>query len=413
MTEAGGAKRKGGWRGGRSGGGRGSSGDRPGSGGRADHKRRRYQHSAGITPGGPDAGFRVGARGFLVSCVTGKEAPAGREAVGLVEEVWEGLMTARAAAAAGDDPPGAAAAAPAAPPPADLGGALEADLASLREGRGQGGGGGGGGGAPFSPTFKWHGLGVGCLVFVSMARPPKPGPPLPPLPAAAGGGPGPGPEGAGGDKEGEGAAPAPGEPPPPPPAPATPALPGPVDIALALATSILASGQGRARHVLRLLPVEAVVPATLASLTSAVSGLARRHLPGAAEGGAAGGGGGGGDGDTKHEEKKAAAAAATYAVQYEHRSSSSLDRMAVINALVDGIPPGHAVNLGSPDVTVLASAVRGQVSLGVVPGYAALHKLNLRELACPSPGAAKAREEREARRLKGGGEGEAGGGAKE
>jgi hypothetical protein len=127
-------------------------------------------------------------------------------------------------------------------------------------------------------------------------------------------------------------------------------------------------------------------------LTSGISGLARRHLKGKAGGGTgekdapdAGKGG-------ENEEKLP-----TFAVQYEHRSSSHLDRLAVINALVDGVPPGHTVNLSTPDITILASAVRGQVSLGVVPGYARLHKLNLRELACPSPEAAKAREEREAK----------------
>jgi flagellar biosynthesis component FlhA len=69
--------------------------------------------------------------------------------------------------------------------------------------------------------------------------------------------------------------------------------------------------------------------------------------------------------------------------------------MDVINALVAGVPADHPVRLEAPDVTILASAVRGLAAVSVIPGYARLARLNLRELACPSAGAVKAREEKE------------------
>ena len=272
----------------------------------------------------------------------------------MVEGVWEELMK-----------DGEGGSRPAEAPPADLGGALEAELASLREkGKGKEE-------APssssFDPAFKWHALGVGCLVFISMAKPPKVAPPVPGVP---------------GEEGGEKAAEASPQPPL--------SYPGPVEVALHLARGVAASGQGVARHVLRVLPVEAIVPATLPSLTSAVGGLARRLLPG----------------KVGEPAADAPSSLPSYAVQYEHRSSSNLGRMDVVNALVDGVPPGHPVCLGDPDVSILASAVRGQVCLAVVPGYGRLAKLNLRELACPTPEAAKAREEREAKaraRKEGGG----------
>jgi len=116
---------------------------------------KRHKFSGG--PGQPS--LPLPGRGFLVSCVAGKEAQACREAAGALKEAYSELR----------EKQGSGAEAPAAAPASDLGTALDADLASLAEK---------GGSDPAAPPLKTATLGAG-LAFLSLPAIPSPGEPTP------------------------------------------------------------------------------------------------------------------------------------------------------------------------------------------------------------------------------------------
>jgi hypothetical protein len=76
-----------------------------------------------------------------------------------------------------------------------------------------------------------------------------------------------------------------------------------------------------------------------------------------------------------------AAAGATFAVEFEHRSSSKLKRAEVINLIAQAVPqPPYKVHLNAPDQTIIVQLVRNTAALSVVAGFKGLAKLNLRRL---------------------------------
>ena len=91
--------------------------------------------------------------------------------------------------------------------------------------------------------------------------------------------------------------------------------PGPVEIVQAMAEDVQKTRQCRARLCIRFTPVEAVCYAKLEDMTLAASKVVNPHFP-----------------DGEDAEPR------TYAVHYEHRASLNLDRLKVINAVIDGIP---------------------------------------------------------------------------
>lgn len=70
-----------------------------------------------------------------------------------------------------------------------------------------------------------------------------------------------------------------------------------------------------------------------------------------------------------------------YAIDYEHRASKKMDRMAVIEALAKNVPAPHTVDLSNPDITITVQVMKNACCLGWVKEYKELGKYNLQRLA--------------------------------
>lgn len=91
-----------------------------------------------------------------------------------------------------------------------------------------------------------------------------------------------------------------------------PAGPGPADILVAIADDVRKTKQSKTRFCMRFTPVDTVCRGTLDEMRKAASDVVLPHFP-------------------KEGPAK------TFAVNYEHRASANLDRMSVINAVLEGI----------------------------------------------------------------------------
>ncbi|KAK6937192.1 THUMP domain [Dillenia turbinata] len=74
-----------------------------------------------------------------------------------------------------------------------------------------------------------------------------------------------------------------------------------------------------------------------------------------------------------------------FAVLYEARANSGIDRMKMINAVAKSIPGPHKVDLSNPDKTIIVQIVKTICLLGVVKKYKELAKYNLRQLTSSNP----------------------------
>ena len=84
-------------------------------------------------------------------------------------------------------------------------------------------------------------------------------------------------------------------------------------------------------------------------------------------------------------EATAALPAKKFSIVFEARSCDGLklDRMEVITALAQLVPPPHTVCLDAPDLVVMVQVVKSAAALSVVDDYYTLLKYNLRSLTTP------------------------------
>ncbi|KAL4426982.1 hypothetical protein ABPG77_009543 [Micractinium sp. CCAP 211/92] len=118
-----------------------------GAGGKPSKKR--YLNKA--PPSGSKSGIPLQTRGVLLSCTTGREQQAGREAASLLTEFYErlgGTWKQQAAGAAADE----AAATDGADAPSDIAAALASEVAELKQGARQ--------------PFYYHLIGVNSVVYL-------------------------------------------------------------------------------------------------------------------------------------------------------------------------------------------------------------------------------------------------------
>jgi tRNA(Ser,Leu) C12 N-acetylase TAN1 len=145
------------------------------------------------------------------------------------------------------------------------------------------------------------------------------------------------------------------------------AAPRPSEVAADVVAHVKATKALPARFLLKVLPVEA---SSFVGVDE-ISKLAQSYLP----------------------ERFAALAAAngtesvTFAVEVERRACAGADARAVIDAVAKAVPAPHKVNLGKPDVTVIAQLVRNVCALSVAPRYKALCKYNVRVASEPEDAA--------------------------
>ncbi|XP_051181017.1 uncharacterized protein [Lolium perenne] len=135
--------------------------------------------------------------------------------------------------------------------------------------------------------------------------------------------------------------------------------PGPVEIVQNLMSSAASTRKHMSRFLLRVCPAEVVCYASEEEITRAISPLVEKYFP------------------------KESPSGHKFAVLYEARSNTGIDRMKVINAVAKSIPQAHKVDLSNPDKTIIVQIAKTICMIGVVERYKELAKFNLRQLTSP------------------------------
>nr|CAD1840036.1 unnamed protein product [Ananas comosus var. bracteatus] len=135
--------------------------------------------------------------------------------------------------------------------------------------------------------------------------------------------------------------------------------PSPVDIVQRMMSSAASTRKHMSRFILRVLPAELTCYASEEEITKAIKPLVEQYFP------------------------SAATTPVKFAVLYEARSNTGIDRMKIINAVAKSIPPPHKVDLSNPDKTIVVEIVKTICLVGVVERYKELLKYNLRQLTAP------------------------------
>ncbi|KAM7509883.1 hypothetical protein LguiB_008758 [Lonicera macranthoides] len=132
--------------------------------------------------------------------------------------------------------------------------------------------------------------------------------------------------------------------------------PSPSDIVRHTMTSVASTRKHMSRFILRVLPVEVTCYPSEEEISRAIKPLIERYFPA----------------ETQTPQK--------FAVLYEARANTGVDRMKIINAVAKSIPEPHKVDLNNPDRSIVVQIARTVCSIGVVEKYKELAKYNLRQL---------------------------------
>ncbi|XP_065867538.1 uncharacterized protein [Euphorbia lathyris] len=135
--------------------------------------------------------------------------------------------------------------------------------------------------------------------------------------------------------------------------------PSPKDIAQHMMTSLASTKKHMSRFILRVLPVEASCYSSEEEISKAMEPIVAKHFPS----------------DSQDPHK--------FAVLYEARANSGIERMKIINAVAKSVPGPHKVDLSNPDKTIVVEIVKTVCLIGVVEKYKELAKYNLRQLTSP------------------------------
>eukprot|EP00884_Botryococcus_braunii_P004450 jgi/Botrbrau1/14005/Bobra.150_1s0015.1 len=228
-----------------------------------------------------NAALPLRTRGFLISCLGGKESQGAQESIRLLEEAYETLYPEGHGQIAAHNA-------------TDLAEALEDEIAGIKD--------------KSKDVFSYNKTGIPGLVYITM-----------------------------GDDNGG---------------------PGPLELVAHIAKRVRDARNPQSRTLLRFLPVEKVCHASMEAIGKAAQELLPQHFPAGPD-----------------------AEPLTYAVQYEHRASGSLDRGDLINKVIEGIDKIHKVNLTTPQKTIVVQVVKMCCAISVVDDYRSNLKYNLRELA--------------------------------
>ncbi|KAL3529998.1 hypothetical protein ACH5RR_009320 [Cinchona calisaya] len=137
--------------------------------------------------------------------------------------------------------------------------------------------------------------------------------------------------------------------------------PSPKDIVQYMMTSLASTRKHVSRFMLRVLPVELTCYASEEEILRAIKPLISQNFPVEAE--------------NPHK----------FAVLYEARANTGIDRMKIINAVAKSVPPPHKVDLSNPDINIIVQIVKTVCLIGVVEKYKELSKFNLRQLTSSKP----------------------------
>ncbi|KAJ1276017.1 hypothetical protein BS78_05G181700 [Paspalum vaginatum] len=135
--------------------------------------------------------------------------------------------------------------------------------------------------------------------------------------------------------------------------------PGPVEIVQNMMSSVASTRKHMSRFILRVLPVEVACYASEEEITKAISPIVEKYFP------------------------KECPSGHKFAVLYEARSNTGIDRMKIINTVAKSVPQPHKVDLSNPDKTIIVQIAKTICMIGVVERYKQLAKFNLRQLTSP------------------------------
>ncbi|CAD6253503.1 unnamed protein product [Miscanthus lutarioriparius] len=130
--------------------------------------------------------------------------------------------------------------------------------------------------------------------------------------------------------------------------------PGPVEIVQNMMSSAASTRKHMSRFILRVLPAEVACYASKEEITKAISPLVEKYFP------------------------KECPSSHKFAVLYEARSNTGIDRMKIINAVAKSVPQPHKVDLSNPDKTIVVQIAKhgalALLGLGVT-GHVMLQEL--------------------------------------
>ncbi|KAG5253836.1 THUMP domain-containing family protein [Salix suchowensis] len=132
--------------------------------------------------------------------------------------------------------------------------------------------------------------------------------------------------------------------------------PCPKDIVQHMMTSAASTRKHMSRFILRVLPIEVACYASEEEISRAIAPVVEKYFPV----------------DTQDPQK--------FAVMYEARANSGIDRMKIINSVAKSVPGPHKVDLSNPDKTIVVEIVKTLCLIGVIEKYKELSKYNLRQL---------------------------------
>ncbi|KAG6762296.1 hypothetical protein POTOM_032788 [Populus tomentosa] len=118
--------------------------------------------------------------------------------------------------------------------------------------------------------------------------------------------------------------------------------------------------------IIRMLPIEVACYASEEEISRAIAPVVEKYFPV----------------DTQDPLKDTVSSGVTveFAVMYEARANSGIDRMKIINSVAKSVPGPHKVDLGNPDKTIVVEIVKTVCLIGVIEKYKELSKYNLRQL---------------------------------
>ncbi|GFQ01218.1 thump domain-containing protein 1 [Phtheirospermum japonicum] len=133
--------------------------------------------------------------------------------------------------------------------------------------------------------------------------------------------------------------------------------PTPKDIVHHMMTSLASTKKNVSRFLLRVLPVEVSCYTSEEDIQRAIKPLIEKYFP------------------TESQVPR------KFAVLYDARANTGVDRAKVINAVAKSVPSLHKVDLTNPDINIMVQVVKTVCLIGVVEKYKELSKYNLRQLS--------------------------------
>ncbi|XP_027171617.1 THUMP domain-containing protein 1 homolog [Coffea eugenioides] len=132
--------------------------------------------------------------------------------------------------------------------------------------------------------------------------------------------------------------------------------PNPKDIVQYMMTSLASTRKHMSRFMLRVLPVELSCYASEEEIVRAIKPFIAKYFPVEAQ--------------KPHK----------FAVLYEARANTGIERAKIIDAVAKSVPSPHKVDLSHPDIHIVVQIVKTVCLIGSVEKYKELAKFNVRQL---------------------------------